>query len=164
TTMALILRSLLTITAPILTYTADEVVEYMPEFLREGQTSVFGLTSKELPDVASSLDAAKMTAIRDGFFEAVEKYKKEGALKSTLELEIVLPKDFVLLNSEKDMEDLFLVSAIGEKGDGETLATFSAEGAEFTIIKSSKHKCPRCWKYAAEAEEGLCPRCEKALA
>jgi len=164
TTMALILRSLLTIVAPILTYTADEVVEYMPEFLREGQKSVFGLTTKELPGMESPFDAEKMSAIRNGFFEAVEKYKKEGVIKSTLELEIVAPKGFVLLNSEKDMEDLFLVSAVGERDEGGLLATFSADGVEFGVVKSSKHKCPRCWRYASSTEEGLCPRCEKALA
>jgi isoleucyl-tRNA synthetase len=164
TTMALILRSLLTLVAPILTYTADEVVEYMPEFLREGQMSVFGLTAKELPSVTSSFDAAKMLEIRDGFFETVEKFKKEGVIKSTLELGLGLPKGFEGLNSEKDMEDLFLVSALSEKGEGEVLASFDIEGKEFSVMKSAKHKCPRCWRFASNGEDALCPRCEKALA
>ncbi len=163
TTMALILRSLLTLVAPILTYTADEVVEYMPEFLREGQTSVFGLVAKELPSVKSDMDAVKLLEIRNGFFEAVERFKKEGSVKSTLELALGLPKGFKGLNSEKDMEDFFLVSALCEKEEGGVLATFDVEGKEFSVMKSAKHKCPRCWRYASDSEGGLCHRCEKAL-
>jgi isoleucyl-tRNA synthetase len=125
---------------------------------------VFGLEAKELPSVKSDFDAARMLEIRDGFFESVEKFKKEGLVKSTLELQIGLPKGFVGLNSEKDMEDFFLVSALSEKEDGEVLASFDIGGAEFSVMKSTKHKCPRCWRFAAEAEDTLCPRCQKALA
>jgi len=28
------------------------------------------------------------------------------------------------------------------------------------IVKAAKHKCPRCWTYAAEVEGELCARCE----
>ena len=59
TAMAYILRSLLTLVAPILTYTADEVVEFMPEFLKEGKTTVFEFERFELPDTQSDFDAAK---------------------------------------------------------------------------------------------------------
>jgi isoleucyl-tRNA synthetase len=135
----------------------------MPEFLREGQTSVFGLVSKELPSVKSDMDAAKLLKIRDGFLETVEKFKKEGSVKSTLELALGLPKGFEGLNSEKDMQDFFLVSALCEKEEGEVLATFDVEGKEFSVMKSVKHKCPRCWRYASDSEDGLCPRCEKVL-
>ena len=39
--MALIVKSLLTLIAPILTYTADEIVEYLPEVIRESKEDIF---------------------------------------------------------------------------------------------------------------------------
>ncbi|MDD3467982.1 MAG: isoleucine--tRNA ligase, partial [Campylobacterales bacterium] len=160
TTMALILRSLLTLVAPILTYTADEVVEFMPEFLREGKSTIFEFTRFELPSVASDIDAVKLLNVRNGFFELVDELKKEGKLKSTLELNLIGAKELNILKSDKDLQDYFLVSGTA---DGEVIGGFEVEGVKFSVSKSKLHKCPRCWKFVSPSENEPCNRCAGAL-
>jgi isoleucyl-tRNA synthetase len=161
TAMAYILRSLLTLVAPILTYTADEVVEFMPEFLKEGKTTVFEFERFELPDTQSDFDAAKFMEVRNGFFEVVDELKKEGNLKSTLELTLATDSGLFDSVSKKEMEDLFLVSDV--VGGGEALREFEAAGMKFTVSKSLKHKCPRCWRHVSNAESEPCERCAKVV-
>ena len=161
TAMAYILRSLLTLVAPILTYTADEVVEFMPEFLKEGKTTVFEFERFELPDTQSDFDAAKFMEVRNGFFEVVDELKKEGNLKSTLELTLATDSGLFDSVSKKEIEDLFLVSDV--VGGGEALREFEAAGMKFTVSKSLKHKCPRCWRHVSNAESEPCERCAKVV-
>lgn len=31
------------------------------------------------------------------------------------------------------------------------------------VMPTTKEKCPRCWKYAAESSDTLCPRCAEVV-
>lgn len=65
--------------------------------------------------------------------------------------------------NETDAEDWFTVSGVKAEMEGEVVSSFELLGDSFQIKKASEHKCPRCWKYKADVEEGLCPRCEKVI-
>lgn len=39
----------------------------------------------------------------------------------------------------------------------------NGEEIEVVVINSKDHKCPRCWKYTAPAEDSLCHRCDSVL-
>ena len=65
--------------------------------------------------------------------------------------------------SKTDAEDWFTVSKIIFDDEENELDSFEVEGDEFKIYYSTYHKCPRCWKYKAKEENGLCPRCQEVL-
>ncbi len=93
--IALILRSLLGLIAPVLTYTADEALEAAPDVVRGGAGDVFELLYSPLefavkPGGAWGDDvAAELVALRGQFNEAIDALKKDKVIKNTLELRVV---------------------------------------------------------------------------
>ncbi len=159
--MALIARSLLTLVAPILTYTCDEIVENLPTILKGDKQSIFDFEHIRLDSYASSFDEEFFASVRAKFSEIVDEMKKAGEIKSTLELSLTTKSQKITSLSQKDLTDWFLVSEVadGDIGDKE----FVVADERFFVSKSTKHKCPRCWKFASIEEEKLCARCEEVL-
>lgn len=160
-TMALISKSMLGLVAPVLTYTADEILEYAPAIFKGNMQNVFDLVYEALPDVGTSFDESEMIAVREAFYEEVDRLKKEKIIKSTLELELV-GKDFAL-SDERDLEDWFVVSSVKSSSQREKIAGFDVAQKHFDIHRATGHKCPRCWKFASAKEEEVCPRCAGVL-
>ncbi|MFW5990197.1 MAG: isoleucine--tRNA ligase, partial [Campylobacterales bacterium] len=159
-TMYLILKSLLGLYAPIITYTVDEALENAPSILNKTTNDVFDLEFTKLPLLKSEFNSDYLLRVRDSFFEAVDELKKAKQISNTLELEIVT-NDLMLLK-DSEIEDWFLVSSRDEYSkEGEYLASFEIDGNTFAISKTTKHKCPRCWRFSAESENGLCQRCKE---
>ena len=163
TAMAVIARSMIPLVAPVLTYTCDELLEYAPVVIKGEAKDIFDLTYEPIEEPETSLDEAFMTAAREAFFEIVDRLKKEGVIKQTLELALVTQSPKLTALTRKDAEDWFVVSALLEESAGEPLGSFEVEGDRFDIVRAPGHKCPRCWRFAAPAEDALCERCAKVL-
>ncbi len=161
--MALISKSMLGLIAPVLTYTADEILDYAPAIFKGDMESVFDLVYEELPDVAESFDDEALLVAREKFSEAVDKLKKEKTIKSTLEVEIAGAVEKFVMSDSKDLEDWFVVSALTTQSQGEEIASFEADGTTYTIHKATQAKCPRCWRFASVDEESACPRCAEVV-
>ncbi len=161
--MALIARSMLALIAPVLTYTADEILEYAPAVFKGDMESVFDLEYTEIPEVTESFDDTLMLAAREALSEEVDRLKKEKIIKSTLELEIAGDVDAFTISDAKDLEDWFVVSAVVNASVGEELGRFEADGHTWTIHRATHTKCPRCWRYTALDEEHVCARCAEVL-
>ncbi|WP_024789105.1 MULTISPECIES: isoleucine--tRNA ligase [unclassified Lebetimonas] len=159
--MALIARGLVSILAPVLTYTMDEAVEHAPNVIKEDAKDVFDFVYTPLADVENPI-SDEILEIRRRFFELVDKLKKEKVIKDTLELAI--ETNYVELINE-EMADFFVVSMIGDEIEGEEFGEFHTKDEQFVIKikKSPLHKCPRCWRYLAKEEGGLCVRCNKVI-
>ncbi len=162
--MAMITKTLLTLMAPILTYTADEIVENAPAIIKEDAEDIFDMTYATLEHVDAPFDAEYMVKAREGFGAEVDKLKKEKIIKSTLELVIYTESKTTLDMARIDAEDWFVVSAILEdKPEEEIISSFKVDEDIFSIAKATKHKCPRCWKYQSDAEDTVCKRCEEVV-
>ncbi len=162
--MAMITKTLLTLMAPILTYTADEIVENAPAIIKGDAEDIFDMTYTALQSIEAPFDAAYMVKAREGFGAVVDALKKEKVIKSTLELVIYTESKTTLEMDRVDAEDWFVVSGIFEdKTEEELIGTFKVDEDTFGIAKATAHKCPRCWKYQSEAEEKLCSRCEDVV-
>ncbi|SFV64263.1 Isoleucyl-tRNA synthetase [hydrothermal vent metagenome] len=157
--MFLIARSMLALIAPVLTYTADEILDYAPELFRGDMENIFDLVYEELPEVAESFDDASLIVAREKFSEAVDRLKKEKIIKSTLELEIAGDISKFDIKDSKDLEDWFVVSALRAEAQGEEIASFTLDESRYTIHKATQAKCPRCWRYASVDEDSTCDRC-----
>lgn len=161
--MALIAEKLMVLMAPTLTYTIDEMMEYAPAILKQKGESVFDLVYESLPAMATSFDEAYMVEAREKFFEIVDALKKEKIIKSTLELVLQTTSAKIVALEKVDAEDWFTVSKVIEHNEEGEMGVFEVAGDTFKILKATKCKCPRCWKYKSKSEEELCHRCHEAL-
>ncbi|MCX6050998.1 MAG: isoleucine--tRNA ligase [Campylobacterales bacterium] len=162
--MAIITKSLLLLIAPILTYTADEIIDNAPAIIKGDAKDIFELMYTPIEAGESSFNAEYMNEAREGFYEIVDKLKKEKIIKSTLELVLHTESKIALDMNTTEAEDWFVVSGIFEdKPEEEILGTFKVNEDTFIISKATKAKCPRCWKYHSENEESTCQRCSEVL-
>ncbi len=161
--MAMITKSLMVLVAPILTYTADEIVEYAPAVIKGGAENIFDMHYVPVDAVASLFKEPYMVRAREGFFEIVDTLKKEKKVKSTLELVIATDSPIVSALDAVEAEDWFVVSGIGTAPVENVLGSFTVDEDTFTIGYATAAKCPRCWKFHAASETECCPRCAEVL-
>ncbi len=159
--MAIILKELLPLLAPVLTYTMDEAVEHASDVVKEGAKDIFDFVYTPLADIDNPIDN-EILEIRRRFYEIVDKLKKEKVIKDTLELAIETNYDKLL---KDEMAEFFNVSLISDEVEGEVLDEFHIGENQFVVAikKSPLHKCPRCWRYLAKEENSLCERCHKVM-
>ena len=160
--MTKILRKMLNIIAPILTYTVDEVIEHSPDIIKKELNDVFDINAIKIEKIDSGLDSEYLIKARESFYEIIDNLKKDKTIKNTLEL-VIYTKSKKALALGDDLEDWFVVSKIVEQKEENSLGSFKIEEDEFIIYKSTKSKCPRCWKYKSNNEESLCKRCESVI-
>ena len=84
----MILKSMLLILAPVLTYTADEIVENAPSIIKGDAEDIFDLVYEELQDYEAPFDIDYMVKAREKFGSVVDAIKKDKIIKNTLELVI----------------------------------------------------------------------------
>ncbi len=164
TTWAYILSMLVHDMQPILAYTTDEAMEFMPEGLKEGQEFAALLdwfqnpmdekmVSELLPvyddmvEVRSAYTKAYETALEEGVVEE----KTTQATRAT----VYAPEKVVSeLQGKVDMAEVLVCSSVDfEVADEISVKVAPAEGV----------RCPRCWNWRPEAEDGLCERCHEVL-
>ena len=162
--MAIITKTLLLLMAPVITYTADEIVENAPAVVTDGATTIFDMTYSPISSAESPFDAEYMVKAREGFGSVVDKLKKEKIIKNTLELVLHTESKVALDMNTIDAEDWFVVSGLFEdKPDEEILGSFKVEDDTFVISKATAYKCPRCWKFQANEPDCTCTRCESVV-
>ncbi len=162
--LAIIAKSLLTIIAPILTYTADEILQHAPAVVKEDAKDIFDLEYVPLHVEPLDFNEEYMLKARNIFFETIDILKKDKKIKNTLEVEISTSSEILSNMPSTEAEDWFIVSSINQKDIyQDELAHFSVDGDEFIIIKTQNIKCPRCWKFKASIEGEVCSRCQKVL-
>ena len=166
--MAFILKKLLFVIAPTLTYTAYEAFSYANVHIKGKASDVFALRNPNIEEVAGTqrpkVDFERLMKIREKFGEAIDGLKKDKSIKSSLELCVISHNT----NEFSELDRWLIVSnwSVSEE-NLEILKSFEVElngGIErFDITRSAAHKCPRCWQFVAMRENGLCSRCEVVM-
>jgi isoleucyl-tRNA synthetase len=79
--------------------------------------------------------------------ERIEPLRRDKIIKSSLEAEVSLPLD----GGDVDFTEMFIVASVAK--------------GEWGVVKTTHHKCGRCWRHLPEvAEDGaLCSRCERVV-
>ena len=160
--MALITRALLPLIAPTLTYTVDEVMDYAPEIIKNGAADAFDLEYAPL-EFEFNVDDELLVASREKFFELIDVLKKDKKIKSTLELVLQTSSNLILSEDINEISDWYMVSDVQSLDGSNSLAEFDVGNDKFKLVLSTRHKCPRCWKFTAKHDGETCPRCEKVL-
>ena len=160
--MALITRALLPLIAPTLTYTVDEAMDYAPKIIKNGAADAFDLEYASL-DFEFNVDDELLVASREKFFELIDVLKKDKKIKSTLELVLQTSSNLILSEDINEISDWYMVSDVQSLDSSDSLAEFDVGNDKFKLVLSTRHKCPRCWKFTAKHDGETCPRCEKVL-
>ena len=143
TVLDTLFHALVRYAAPIISFTAEEV--WQARFPSEDE-SVHLLDWPVLPEGASvSADWTAIRALRQTVTEAIEPYRREKQVRSSLEAEVTAPN---LPLAGEDLAELFIVASV-------------SPGESVTVTPTSAQKCGRCWRHLAEvADDGaLCDRC-----
>lgn len=163
---AILANNILHLLAPFLTYTIDEALEYAPFVVKGCANNVFELERFDIP--AFDFNDKKQNtlklclALRNLFNEQVDKLKKEKIVKSSLELSLLLPKEYE--NNKELIADFIMVSeCVCERNIDDVLFSIELDNKLYHLYKSKKEKCPRCWQFKKDSNVEVCSRCHEVL-
>lgn len=178
TVMIEILLTLTKMIAPVLSFTAEEIWENLPENLRDSEsvllTDWYSLNDEYINE---KLDAkwSNIIKMRKDINKILEKARQgeNRIIGNSLDAKVVLYTEneelkLFIKSNNRLLEDAFIVSQL-ELKDSKDENFVNAEEFKDLYIKVEKAsgtKCMRCWKYSDDinsADEEICPRCAKVL-
>ncbi len=173
--------------APILSFTAEEVLEHVPAAMQDAEktSTVFALKPLQADDLQAqgfilnqdTQDAwSNVFKIRSYVTRAIEPLRKDGTLGHSLDARIHIYLDEEKMQSvnsvQADLRDICIVSQcfVLPLADANEKSTRfeDFEGLAIFVEKAYGEKCERCWIYSTELgsnqeHPGLCPRCTNVL-
>ncbi len=161
--MAIITKALLGLIAPILTYTADEILESAPAVITGDVKDIFEFEYRAIKITETDFNEIYMMSAREKFSEIVDALKKAKKIKSTLELIICTPSQIIADLDSVEAEDWFVVSGVSKNSLSKEAGRFEIDGDAFIVGFAESEKCPRCWKYQSESQTLTCKRCSEVL-
>ncbi len=176
TALYLMLQSMLTNMAPILSFTAEEIYQHLPEKLKTANRTVFGLrpdfSDFELMHGEERKLWDMISVIRQEVTKAIEPYRKSKELGHSLDGMVTLYVDedkfHALRGLEKELGYIFIVSGalirpISEAPE-DIFTSREVEGLMIKVQKAPGDKCERCWIFSPKLDEnGACPRCVEII-
>lgn len=147
TVLDVLFHALVRYAAPILAFTAEEV--WQARFPSE-DGSVHELEWPVLPEGATvEHDWTAIRALRQTVTEAIEPYRREKKVRSSLEAEVTVP---TLPMPAEELTELFIVAKVDS-------------AADVTVRPTDRHKCGRCWRHLPEVtlDGALCDRCAEVV-
>ena len=162
--------------APILSFTADEIWQYLPiadkqEFVFEDEwyTALFTLPESE---ALNSEYWAQILAIRSEVNKVLEQGRNDKVIGGALEAAVTLYADkdiaATLVKLENELRFVLLTSQASVKPlqeAPENVVQSDIQGLKIELAKAQGDKCPRCWHYTVDNEptSHLCKRCEENI-
>jgi isoleucyl-tRNA synthetase len=163
-----ITETLVRLVAPILSFTADEVWEYLP--MVEGREASVHLAQFPKPEEVFSKDPAKLLeewkqifAVRDDALRVLEEARQAKRIGKGLEAELEIaangPQLELLKRHADGLKEIVNVSKV---------TVIQGPTPQVTALPASGHKCARCWNFMPEVSnygiwENVCTRCHGAL-
>lgn len=162
--------------APVLSFTADEIWQYLPsaeksEFVFEDEwyNELFSLSDNE---TLNSEYWAQILAIRSEVNKVLEQGRNDKVIGGSLEAAVTLYADdqiaTALAKLENELRFVLLTSQASVKPlDSATQQAVQSDiaGLKIELTKAQGDKCPRCWHYTIDNEPTthLCKRCEENI-
>ncbi len=169
-----IAEALVRLLAPVMSFTADEIWQYLPRLANRAASvhvalfpsaeEITGRVADEAAAAQLQNDWAELMRIRGEVLKALEEARNSrlmgGSLEAALTLGAAGPSYRVLSQYEKDLRALFIVSGVRLEQNSEL---------RVTVSKAEGQKCERCWNYSVHVGEDpvypkVCERCSAALA
>ena len=174
TVLTEVLKVLVRIISPVLSFTADEIWERIPEALKEEESVHLSKWIEARPEYLNKELAQKwdkIARLRREVNKKLEAERQTGLIGHSLDARVLLniandEYSFIIDYTENEVSDLFIVSQV--KFVNDNLAESEIEGINIAVEKASGEKCERCWKYDEEVGHNhnhpdVCPRCANVL-
>ncbi|WP_315522002.1 isoleucine--tRNA ligase [Leptotrichia wadei] len=174
TVLTEVLKVLVRIISPVLSFTADEIWERIPEALKEEESVHLSKWIEANPEYLNEELAKKwdkIARLRREVNKKLEAERQTGLIGHSLDARVLLniandEYSFIKDYTENEVSDLFIVSRV--KFVNDNLAESEIEGISISVEKASGEKCERCWKYDEEVghdhnHSDVCPRCASVL-
>jgi isoleucyl-tRNA synthetase len=173
-------EALVRLLAPIMTFTSEEVWEYLPKAAGRGESvhlALFPSAGEILGDANKAAksceektaeDWTTLRAVRDDVLKVLEEARNNKLIGTGLEAQVTVsasdPVYSVLARHAGELRYLFIVSAV-------TLTQASGNGTgsvHVEVKKADGGKCERCWNYSTHVGEDktyptVCERCSAVL-
>jgi len=186
-----ITETLVRLVAPILSFTADEVWEYLPAV--EGRDPSVHLALFPKPEEVFSQEPSalleewkKLFEIRDAALRLLEQERQAKRIGKGLEADVLIETSGEALSvlqrylpSASDLKEFFNVSAVQVKEfnyenfdirtrNSEQILPSLGGRVEMRAVPASGHKCARCWNFMPAVSpygiwQNVCTRCHAAL-
>jgi isoleucyl-tRNA synthetase len=163
-----ITEALVRLMAPILTFTADEVWEHLPQV--EGRPMSVHLAQFPRPEEIFSENTApllaewqKILAVRDNALRVLEEDRQAKIIGKALEAQVKIEESGEMLallrRYEAGLKEILNVSAVN---------VVECNAPKIVASPASGHKCARCWNFMPEVSNygiwlNVCTRCQAAL-
>ncbi len=158
-----ILVALTGLMTPILTFTAEEIWQYLPQskYIPYAQMSDWPVKQEAWQNDALAAQWDSLLAVREQALKALEVARTEKLIGHSLDAKVTVTADLEkygwLADYQNAMADLFIVS-------GAKLVLTDGVDLQFGVEKADGEKCQRCWIYSKALDhEKVCPRCAKVL-
>ena len=170
-----ILNVLVHLMAPVLSFTAEEIWNYLPDRQKRPE-SVF---LSQIPEPDTALIDEQLAAKWDQIFrersqalKELENARTAGVIGHSLDAKVILPRDHersllrqMMSTDPQRLADVLIVSQVAAAAAG----TNDSAGLTIAVSRAEGGKCDRCWKYDPTIKEDsnepkLCPRCAGVLA
>lgn len=174
TVLTEVLKVLVRIISPVLSFTADEIWERIPEALKEEESVHLSKWIEANPEYLNEELAKKwdkIARLRREVNKKLEAERQTGLIGHSLDARVLLniandEYSFIKDYTENEVSDLFIVSQV--KFVNDNLAESEIEGISIGVEKASGEKCERCWKYDEKVghdhnHSDVCPRCASVL-
>ena len=175
TAMYLILEAIVRLSAPVLSFTSDEVWQYMPGPREESvHLAEFPKLSPENREDALVERWDRIIKVRAEVSKALEQARVQKVIGHSLDamVTIAAPSELLafLTGYAAELKSIFIVSKVEltEVLEGEFFAAEGVQGLNIQVTAAPGAKCERCWCYDEEigrdAEHPtICPKCLKAV-
>ncbi|MBE1528064.1 isoleucyl-tRNA synthetase [Sphingopyxis sp. OAS728] len=145
----ILFHALVRYATPVLVFTAEEV--WGTRYPDAGSVHLLEWPAVDAAwnDAALAGKWANVRTQREAVTEAIEPYRREKTIRSSLEAEVTIPDPTL---DPAALEEIFIVS-VARAGD------------ELAVTRTENHKCGRCWRHLPEVTEdgALCNRCDTVL-
>lgn len=167
-------EALVRLVAPIMTFTAEEIWQYLPKVEGREESVHLALFPKaeDVTGIAANpaaieglvSDWEKLFTVREEVLKALEAVRQDKTINDSLEAKatITAPNEtFDLLQKYRQYLNAFLVVSATGLQEGKDLAV--------KVERASGQKCERCWNYSTHVGEDktyptVCERCSPTLA
>jgi isoleucyl-tRNA synthetase len=164
--------------APIMTFTCEEIWQYLPKTANRGESvhvaqfpttaEILGSATVATPDAKSDEEWKLLRGLRDEVLKALEAARNAKLIGTGLEAHVVItasdPAYSLLQRYSAQLRYLFIVSAVTlTQGSGN-----GTGGLHIEVKKADGTKCDRCWNYSIHVGEDpvyptVCERCSAVL-
>lgn len=191
TTIYKVLINLISLMAPILSFTCEEIWKYLPgEKAESVHLSKFPLPNPIYKDEALSKKWENLLKIRSYVSTVMEQERKNGVIGSSLEAKVIITighklqetaEEYkqLLVSYQEDLPALFIVSQVelnvlSENSTGVSivnqkgLASLADYNIWLEVKRADGNKCLRCWNYSTSVGDNkehpdICERCVKSI-